>query len=99
MRGEDSFEILKIDSKNAGAEWIVKEIGKLYTIESKAKEANLNSQEHLRLRQSESRPIVDEIRSWMNKRIVEVAPKSFDGESSLVSCRAVGKASCFFGSS
>lgn len=75
------FEILKIDSKNAGAEWIVKEIGKLYTIESKAKEANLNSQEHLRLRQSESRPIVDEIRSWMNKRIVEVAPKSSMGKA------------------
>ncbi|WP_061249871.1 IS66 family transposase [Leptospira alstonii] len=75
------FEILKIDSKNVQAQWIVKEIGKLYTIESKAKEANLNSEEHLRLRQSESKPIVDEIRSWMNKRIVEVAPKSSMGKA------------------
>ncbi|EMJ97877.1 IS66 family element, transposase domain protein [Leptospira alstonii serovar Pingchang str. 80-412] len=57
------FEILKIDSKNVQAEWIVKEIRKLYAIESKAKEANLNSEEHLKLRQSESRPIVNEIRS------------------------------------
>ncbi|EKR84774.1 IS66 family element, transposase domain protein [Leptospira interrogans str. FPW1039] len=57
------FEILKMDSKNLQGEWIVKKIGKLYTIESKAKEANLNSEEHLKLRQSESKPIVDEIRS------------------------------------
>ncbi|XDD51941.1 hypothetical protein AB3N59_06775 [Leptospira sp. WS92.C1] len=28
-----------MDSKNTGAEWMIKEIGKLYTIESKAKEA------------------------------------------------------------
>ncbi|TGM13661.1 IS66 family transposase, partial [Leptospira stimsonii] len=70
------FEILKIDPKNAQAEWIVKKIGMLYVIESKAKEEGLNSEEHLRLRQSESKLIVEEIRSWMNKRIVEVAPKS-----------------------
>ncbi|EMO47124.1 IS66 family element, transposase domain protein, partial [Leptospira santarosai str. ZUN179] len=53
------FEILKIDSKNAQAQWIVREISKLYAIESKAKEANLNSEEHLKLRQSESKPIVE----------------------------------------
>ncbi|PNV76085.1 IS66 family transposase [Leptospira inadai] len=75
------FEILKIDPKNAQAEWIVKEIGKLYTIESKAREENLNSELHLRLRQSESKPVVDEIRSWMNKRIIEVAPKSSMGKA------------------
>lgn len=75
------FEILKVDSKNAQAQWIVKEIGKLYTIESKAKEASLNSKDHLRLRQSESKPIVDEIRSWMNKRMFEVAPKSSMGKA------------------
>ncbi|EMY15819.1 IS66 family element, transposase domain protein, partial [Leptospira weilii str. Ecochallenge] len=61
------FDILKVDSNNARAQWIVKEIGKLYAVESKAK---LSSEEHLSLRQSESKPIVNEIRSWMNKRIV-----------------------------
>lgn len=75
------FEILKIDSKNAGAEWIVKKIGNLYAIESKAKEESLNSEEHLRPRQSESKLIVNEIRSWMNKRMVEVAPKSSMGKA------------------
>lgn len=75
------FEILKLDSKNSQAEWIVKEIGKLYAIESKAKEANLNSEEHLRLRQSESKLVVNEIRSWMNKRIIEIAPKSSMGKA------------------
>ncbi|EKR75282.1 IS66 family element, transposase domain protein [Leptospira noguchii str. 2006001870] len=75
------FEILKIDSKNAQAEWIIKRIGKLYSIESKAKVEGLSSEEHLKLRQSESKPIVDEIRSWMNKRIVEVAPKSSMGKA------------------
>ncbi|EMO21290.1 IS66 family element, transposase [Leptospira santarosai str. HAI134] len=75
------FEILKIDSKNAQAQWIVREISKLYAIESKAKEANLNSEEHLKLRQSESKPIVEEIRSWMNKRMMEVAPKSSMGKA------------------
>ncbi|EKS02292.1 hypothetical protein LEP1GSC133_5081 [Leptospira borgpetersenii serovar Pomona str. 200901868] len=44
----------------------------------------------MRLRQSESKPIVHEIRSWMNKRIAEVA---------LVSCESMGEAPCFFGSS
>ncbi|WP_061236471.1 IS66 family transposase, partial [Leptospira santarosai] len=75
------FEILKIDSKNAQAQWIVREISKLYAIESKAKETNLNSEEHLKLRQSESKPIVNEIRSWMNKRMMEVAPKSSMGKA------------------
>ncbi|EKR99412.1 IS66 family element, transposase [Leptospira mayottensis 200901122] len=75
------FDILKIDSKNAQAGWIVKEIGKLYAIESKAKKDNLSSEEHLSLRQSESKPIVDEIRSWMNKRMIEVAPKSSMGKA------------------
>ncbi|EMF81268.1 IS66 family element, transposase [Leptospira weilii serovar Topaz str. LT2116] len=55
------FEILKIDPNNAGAQWIVKEIGKLYAIESKAKEGKLSSEEHLSLRQSESKLIVGEI--------------------------------------
>ncbi|WP_156469980.1 IS66 family transposase, partial [Leptospira alstonii] len=75
------FEILKVDSKNAQAQWIVKEIGKLYAVESKAKEGKLSSEEHLRLRQSESKPIIHEIHSWMNKRIVEVAPKSSMGKA------------------
>ncbi|EMF79576.1 IS66 family element, transposase [Leptospira weilii serovar Topaz str. LT2116] len=75
------FEILKIDPNNAGAQWIVKEIGKLYAIESKAKEGKLSSEEHLSLRQSESKLIVGEIFSWMNKRIVEVAPKSSMGKA------------------
>ncbi|EMF80941.1 IS66 family element, transposase domain protein [Leptospira weilii serovar Topaz str. LT2116] len=44
------FEILKIDPNNAGAQWIVKEIGKLYAIESKAKEGKLSSEEHLSLK-------------------------------------------------
>ncbi|EMN43564.1 IS66 family element, transposase domain protein [Leptospira weilii str. LNT 1234] len=72
------FDILKVDSNNAEAQWIVKEIGKLYAVESKAK---LSSEEHLSLRQSESKPIVNEIRSWMNKRIVEVASKSSMGKA------------------
>ncbi|MDI7218777.1 IS66 family transposase [Leptospira santarosai] len=75
------FEILKSDAKNAQAQWIVKKIGNLYAIESKARETNLNSEEHLNLRQSESKLIVDEIHSWMNKRIVEVAPKSSMGKA------------------
>ncbi|XDD51440.1 hypothetical protein AB3N59_06780 [Leptospira sp. WS92.C1] len=35
----------------------------------------------MRLKQSESKPIVDEILSWMNKRMVEVAPKSSMGKA------------------
>ncbi|EMM70873.1 IS66 family element, transposase domain protein [Leptospira weilii str. 2006001855] len=68
------FDILKVDSNNAQAQWI----GKLYAVESKAK---LSSEEHLSLRQSESKPIVNVIRSWMNKWIVEVAPKSSMGKA------------------
>ncbi|MDI7219638.1 IS66 family transposase [Leptospira santarosai] len=75
------FEILKSDAKNVQAQWIIKKIGNLYAIESKAKESNLNSEEHLKLRQSESKLIVEEIRSWMNKRIGEVAPKSSMGRA------------------
>ncbi|EMF84326.1 putative helix-turn-helix domain of transposase IS66 [Leptospira weilii serovar Topaz str. LT2116] len=93
------FEILKVDSKNAQAQWIVKEIGKLYAVESKTKEEKLSSEEHLKLRQSEIQADCSRDSFLDEQTDSRGRSQIFDGKSSLVSCRPVAKASNLFRSS
>jgi transposase len=72
--GRRKFEPLIVDEPHPQAAWILREIQKLYDIEDRARE--MTDDERLALRQAESRPIVQGIKSWLDARDAEELPKS-----------------------
>jgi transposase len=56
-------------------------INKLYRIERKARDEKLSHPERHELRQKEATPILSEIKAWLDKSILTVAPKSAIGKA------------------
>jgi len=63
------------------AEYALQEFGKLYDIERKAKQQQLNTDEVLLLRQAEALPILQHLGQWMKEQYVNVLPKSPIGKA------------------
>lgn len=73
-------KFVEIESQK-GCGPVIKLIGKLYKIEKDAKEQDLNPKAHLALRQEKSRPVVKEIKKWLDQKSITVPPKSPMGQA------------------
>jgi len=60
---------------------IVKMIGKLYSIESKARREEMNPQQHHQLRQEKSTVVLEKIREWLDKYQPKTLPNSLLGQA------------------
>ena len=69
----------KESSGNAGT--ALKYIGKLYKIEKEARQEELTSDQLYIRRQSESIPILDEFKKWLDARVAQVPPRSLLGKA------------------
>jgi transposase len=63
------------------ATYAMGEIQKLYSIERKAKEENLHTEQILKLRQTESVPVLQALGQWMKEQYVQTLPKSPIGKA------------------
>ena len=62
--------------------WLIERIAQVYAIEKRARESGLaGSEKHRELRQSETRPIMDEIRAWLTEQKSRARPKSEFGKA------------------
>jgi len=70
-----------MDNDKHTAEYALQQIGKLYDIERKAKQQQLNADEVLGLRQAEALPILQQLGGWMKEQYVMTLPKSPIGQA------------------
>jgi transposase len=63
------------------AQYALNEIQKLYAIERRIKEAELNEEQALHIRQTESTPVLDSLKAWMLENYKAVLPKSPIGQA------------------
>lgn len=56
-------------------------IRKLYGIEKRVKNSNVSLVEHLAIRKAQSEPILEDFRKWLEKKSLQVVPKSLLGKA------------------
>lgn len=62
--------------------WLIERIAQVYAIEKRARESGIaGSEKHRTLRQRETKPIMDEIRAWLNEQKSRARPKSEFGKA------------------
>lgn len=71
----------KDKGKTGSAEQALGYIQKLYRIERSAADRKLSPYKIFELRQNEAKPVLDEFKSWMDKRVVQVPPPSLLGKA------------------
>ena len=69
------------DNDKRIAEYALEQIGLLYNIERKAKEQQLDQEQILHLRQTESAPVLESLGKWMKESYLKVLPKSAIGKA------------------
>ena len=62
-------------------EWMLTHIQKLYAIEHRAREESLSYASRHELRQKHAKPIMDDIKEWLNTNYPQVLPKSVTGKA------------------
>lgn len=70
-----------LDNDNERSEHALKLIKELYAIERQAKEQNLEADQIRSLRQKMSKPLLDEMYTWLKKQLIEVLPQSAIGKA------------------
>lgn len=75
------FEIVKITNNPGLAHEAVDYIRKLYKVEKEAEENNLSNEERKALREKESKPVLLEIRIWLDSNYPKVPPQSAIGKA------------------
>lgn len=65
--------------KTGKADWALNQIRKLYAVETQAK--GLDPQARLALREQKSRPLIAQLRSWLDTSLTQVLPKSALGKA------------------
>jgi transposase len=70
-----------LDNNKTVAEYALTEIQKLYAIEKRAQQEELNADEVKDLRQQEAVPILNALHTWMQDQYQQVAPKSSTGKA------------------
>lgn len=63
------------------AEYALLQFGKLYDIERKAKQQQLNTDEILQLRQAEAGPLLEQLGQWIKQQYIKVLPQSPIGKA------------------
>lgn len=69
------------ESDPVRAEWMLLTIQQLYRIERQAREKEMSFPERYRLREEQSRPLLNDIKAWLDKECLEVLPKSLIGKA------------------
>lgn len=70
-----------MDNDKTRAEYALEQFAKLYAIERKANELQLDFTERLALRKDEAMPILKELGRWMKDEYIKVLPKSAIGQA------------------
>ena len=70
-----------LDNDKERADWALKMFAKLYDIERKARENALAENEIYAIRQEEAKPILIEIKTWLDENIHQTLPKSAIGNA------------------
>jgi len=78
-QGKNRKKGAKRTKKQSKAEQGLRWIGKLYRIERET--AQMSADERHRIRQEHARPIIDQIRDWLNESVGSVPPKSLTGKA------------------
>jgi transposase len=68
-----------LDQDKERAEYVLKQIRKLYATERKAREQGFTVEQRHELRGKESVPVLDELQSWFTEQLPHVLPKSAIG--------------------
>ena len=68
-------------AKTGSADVALKYIGRLYKVEKFARENKLSPKEIYLLRQEKSKPILEEFKAWIDKRISQTPPKGLLGKA------------------
>lgn len=87
------FDALKNDKKRS--EKMLDFIGELYLVEKQARETNMSSQERYDLRQEKSKPILQEMKEWLDENINLVTPDSKIGKAIQYMVGQWAKLSCY----
>ena len=67
--------------KTGAADMALSYIGKLYKLEKEAKAKSLSPTEVYRLRQTEAKPILDDMHRWLTRKSVQTPPKGLLGKA------------------
>lgn len=70
-----------LDNDPQRAQHALREIQKLYAIERKVKETNLNPEQIKEVRLEQALPIINELGKWMTQQLVQTLPKSLIGKA------------------
>jgi transposase len=63
------------------ARWMLDTYIKLFAVDEIARNEELSAQQRLELRLEKSKPIIDEMKAWLDKTVLEVTPKSLIGKA------------------
>lgn len=80
-----------MDSDPARAAFVIKEMQKLYEAEKIIRDENKSSGEILGLRKELSRPVLQDLETWLKEQLVQVTPKSPMGQAIAYSLARWGK--------
>ena len=69
----------QVKGKTGKADWAISHIRKLYRIESEIKA--MSAEEKQRIRQTQSKPLLDQLKTWLDKSALQVPPKSAIGKA------------------
>jgi transposase len=75
----EAAKVAKTKGGSAGV--AVATIGKLYTIEQRAKAEDLSPEALVQVRRERARPILDDFKTWLDRRATQLAPKSLLGRA------------------
>jgi len=75
----EATQVAKGQGGSAGV--AVATIGKLYAIEKQANDQDLSPQALVQLRRERAQPILDEFKTWLDRRATQLAPKSLLGRA------------------
>lgn len=74
-------DVVKTSKNKNSAHQAISYIQKLYQVEAEAKNNNLTYKEIRQLRQEKSKPVLDEFKKWLDKRVSQVPPEGLMGKA------------------
>ncbi|MBT8134092.1 MAG: IS66 family transposase, partial [Gammaproteobacteria bacterium] len=76
---------VQVKGKSGKADWVINHIGKLYRIEAEIKHHSAADKQALR--QQHAQPLLQQLKSWLDKSALQVPPKSAIGKAIAYSLR------------
>lgn len=70
-----------LGNDEARARWMLDKYKELFAIEAFALENEFSAEKRLQLRLEKSKPLIDEMKLWLDKAVLEVTPKSLIGKA------------------